>query len=374
MRLLINTASARQGGSVQVAYSFIRECEKIEAHQYGLIAGPSLQKLLDQSPPLRNFKIYKVNKRPAQTPVKAFCGTIYDHIEEDFEPDVVFTTSGPSYWNSRAPHLMGYNLPHYIYPESPFFSMIGAREKARWWLWKQLIKYFYRRDADALVVQTDDVNERARMLLGIEDVTTVFNTCGSHFKNGNHAPFSGLNREPGKEYLLYLTSYYTHKNVEIINRVVPLLERMAGGRFVFVLTLRDADYRSAIDSDVSNQVINIGPVKPEECPGLYAEVDYSFQPTLLECFSASYAESMAMGRPILTSDMGFARTICGDAAEYFDPMDAQSIASCIMSLADNKTRQLALVKLGRTRLQSFCDASERAEKYLTICQRLIDCT
>ena len=48
-------------------------------------------------------------------------------------------------------------------------------------------------------------------------------------------------------------------------------------------------------------------------------------PTLLESFSATYIEAMFHGKTILTSDLDFARDVCGEAAFYFDPLNPQSI-------------------------------------------------
>ena len=67
----------------------------------------------------------------------------------------------------------------------------------------------------------------------------------------------------------------------------------------------------------------------EHVPILYKQVDGMIMPTLLESFSATYIDSMALGVPIFTSDRDFARDVCGDAAWYFDPLNAESIFEVI---------------------------------------------
>ena len=42
--LIINTASADRGGSIQVALSFLEECKGISEHQYFVFLSPNLQK------------------------------------------------------------------------------------------------------------------------------------------------------------------------------------------------------------------------------------------------------------------------------------------------------------------------------------------
>jgi glycosyltransferase involved in cell wall biosynthesis len=97
-----------------------------------------------------------------------------------------------------------------------------------------------------------------------------------------------------------------------------------------------------------------------------------FLPTLLECFSASYAEAMAMKTPILTSDMGFAHTVCQDAALFFNPLNPNEIADKIISLADSPELQKELVKHGTERLQDFGTSEDRARQILEICRETVE--
>jgi glycosyltransferase involved in cell wall biosynthesis len=96
-----------------------------------------------------------------------------------------------------------------------------------------------------------------------------------------------------------------------------------------------------------------------------------FLPTLAECFSASYPEAMKMGKPIVTTDLGFARSICRDAALYFTPCDASSAAGQIARLIGNPTLQAQLRERGRLRVSEFDSPAQRAEKLLTICEDLV---
>lgn len=97
-----------------------------------------------------------------------------------------------------------------------------------------------------------------------------------------------------------------------------------------------------------------------------------FLPTLLECFSASYAEAMIMRKPILTSDMGFAHCVCKDAAVYFNPMNANDIANKLLTLFSKPSLQRKLVNCGGKLLGQFGSSEERVRRILELCQRL-DC-
>ena len=217
MKLLINTATTYKGGSVQVAQSFITECKAYDQHEYVVVLGLKLAEQLDQKDFPSNFRFIEMPYRPA-TKVKHlwYQDEFLAQLEQKEQPDAIFTTSGPAYWKSNAPHLMGYNLPHYIYRDSPFFDLISKKSKWKWWLKGSLIRHYYRRDADLLVGQTKDVADRASKWMKLP-AATVSNTCSEAF----HAYPKGKSSEKyfkadGKFRLLTISGYYPHKHLEII--------------------------------------------------------------------------------------------------------------------------------------------------------------
>ena len=369
VRLLINTASTDRGGGIQVALSFLNECRGIPGHEYFVFLSPNLAKQVNQSHFPGNFRFFEIEARPA-TRVFSFkpMSAVFSRLEAEIRPDCVLTTSGPSYWKPKAPHLLGYNLPHYIYQDSPFWKHVSFFERVQFHLKGILIRWFYRRDASEYVVQTDDVGVRLLKFLGRGTTHTVPNTCSSIY----YEPVSG-DRKPAvcspKEYrLLTVSALYSHKNLEMIKKVVIELRARGYGRIRFVLTIPQEDYERVFGNAYS-EVITVGPVPPVKCPSLYQECDAMFLPTLLECFSVSYPEAMAMMKPILTSDLDFAKTVCRDAALYFDPLDPVDICDRIVESMNPEVRE-QLIERGNRRLPSFNNAKARAEALLSICEQL----
>lgn len=372
MIILINTATTYVGGGVQVAKSFITECMAFKEHQFHIILGDGLKKIINKAEFPENFSFYEIGYRPA---TKVFSlqdqAKPFKELEAKIKPDVVFTTTGPAYWRPKAPHLMGFNLPHHVYPESPYFKKIGFYSKLRWYSKKQIIRYFTLHDADAYVVQTDDVGMRLKKWINKDLVFTITNSYGSHFDKPIENHISKLPpKAPNEIRLLFLSAYYEHKNFEIINGIAPLLEQDNTFTFKFVTTLADDVFRKIFTNQAQNSIINVGPVKPIECPGLYHDTDFVFLPTLLECFSATYVEGMKMRKPILTSDLGFAHTVCGSAASYFEAANPNDAAKKILELAKNSSLQSTLIKAGLQRLNSFLTAKQRAENYLKLCEKI----
>ncbi|MCR9289873.1 MAG: glycosyltransferase [Bacteroidetes bacterium] len=375
MRILINTASTFKGGGVQVAESFINECKFFTKNEYHVILGEKLSTRINQDSFPENFKFYSAPFRPGSkvfslSPADSF----HKKIEKECNPEVVFTTSGPSYWRPNVPHLIGYNLPHYIYPESPAFSQMGVIKKMKWEVKGRILKYFFDRDAEAYVVQTDDVNERlGGWLNNNKAIYTVTNTCSTYYLEHDVCVENKLPKKQDGEFrLLTLSAFYPHKNIGIIKQVIPLLPERIKSRIRFVTTLPDDIFNELFNTQEREYIYNLGFVPMSECPSLYGECDAMFLPTLLECFSASYPEAMAMKKPILTSNLGFAKTVCGSGAVYFDPISPNDIAQKILDLLTDLNLQESLIYEGEKRLKAFDSPKRRAEKFLNICQQLIE--
>src|SRR5690606_19619774 len=155
-------------------------------------------------------------------------------------------------------------------------------------------------------------------------------------------------------------------------KVIDKLPAEYRNKIKFILTLEYDFYRTLMFDNYSDNIINLGPVKIEEGPSLYKECDAVFLPTLLECFSASYPEAMIMEKPILTSDLSFARSICGNAALYFNPVDPSDAAEKIIKIIDDIGLQKELIEKGKERVKVFPTPYERAKEYLRLCEELVN--
>lgn len=108
-----------------------------------------------------------------------------------------------------------------------------------------------------------------------------------------------------------------------------------------------------------------------ECPSLYEQCDITFQPTLLECFTATYPEAMRMGIPIVTTDLEFARGLCGDAACYYSAIDPVAAAEAIYKVATDKKYAAKLVVNGKEQLKKFDNYEQRADKLIGILEDMV---
>ena len=105
-------------------------------------------------------------------------------------------------------------------------------------------------------------------------------------------------------------------------------------------------------------------------PGNIIKILRNVRDSVKENETVIVLEAMKMEKPILTSNYSFAADICGDAALYFDPLDAKDIAEKILKLKDDKKLYDELIKIGKERLKDFEASRSRAEKYLEICEKI----
>ncbi len=373
VRLILNNASTLKGGSEQVALSFIGECQKFSENVYHVVICGNLAAQIDQQQYPNNIIFHVLDKRPAGSLIN-FYHTMhwFERLALRVQPDCVVATGGHGYWRpARIPVLAGFNMPHYVYPESPFLKSQPFKKWIYWSIRKHIDFHCYNR-VDALFVQTDDVKRRLASKLKVNRIYTVSNTLHPAFFDARGSSAEDLLPERGDRIrLLTVSAYYPHKNLEVIPKVLDRLRACGRNDIVFVLTLKNDDFQRVVPSQYHNSVLNVGPLPIAKVPGLYHECDFMFLPTLLECFSASYAEAMAMGKPIITSDMGFAHTVCKDAALYFDPMNPSDIAEKIILLASAPDLRAQLVVRGRKLMKTFGNSEDRAREILRICKEMV---
>ncbi len=371
MILIINASILRKGGVVQVALSFIQECSSFNENEYHVFMSPIIASQINEKEYPGNFHFYTIRNTPSS--LLHAIGSINQlkKLEGEIKPDCVFSVFGPSYWTPKSPHLLGFALCKYIYPESPFFNRIGLILKLKINFLKILHSYFFKKNADYFYVETEDAKQRLSHLLRIseDNIYAFSNTHHSVFNLKTNGRIILPQKNKNEIRLVTISSYYLHKNLEIITKVIPLLKQKCSIKFLFILTIDNNIFLSKFHGFESS-IVNLGPIPLYSCPGVYEESDFLFLPTLIEVFTATYPEAMKMKKPILTSDLSFAHDICGEAALYFDPLDPEDIADKIILLANNKDLQMKLVQKGEERLQYFETAESRARKLLQICDKI----
>lgn len=375
MKLIINASNIWIGGMLQVALSFINELRYFPEHEYHVFISPELERQvkIDKFP--ANVRFYSfIRYAGYSAPLMGKWMRLKKQqrlklLESVIKPDVVFSVFGPTYWKPEAPHVAGFSTPHFVYPESPYFKKIALSHRIRQNIFGRIRLSWMIRNIDFLIAETEDVKNRLISHLKVDEhrVFHVYNTLNRIYNEPENWAYRARlpEREPGELRLVTVSANHSFKNLSIINEVIFQLRMLRPSLKVkFVLTLHRKEFKNLGTN--RSHVHFTNRLNVNECPFLYSQCDFMFLPTLLECFSASYAEAMKMGLPILTSDLKFAREVCGDAAVYFDPVNARDIAEKIISLYENPEQQARMKARGYRRLRDFGTSQERAARYLEI--------
>lgn len=160
-----------------------------------------------------------------------------------------------------------------------------------------------------------------------------------------------------KKFIMFApTRYYPAKNLEIlIDTYVKHREKLVDTLCV-MLVARDQGLgaerfvQRVRREQLGEQLLCIGSRPQELMPQFYFAADAMMLPTEMESFSGSYIEAMLFERPILTSNLGFATELCGNAAVYFDQQDPDDVCRAILQTKNSAALRSALVMSGKERL------------------------
>lgn len=369
MRVLINASNIGKGGATQVTDSICCGLGKISDVDFVVVLPSGLAYIGEKISSVKNVRvrIHDIN-RSAFTKISGR-EKYLDRIVESEKIDVVLSIFGPSWWVPRCPHLCGFALAHIVMPESPYFKSMGWKERLRSMINISIMKYFFRKCSDNFYTENEMISVRLRKLFHTR-VFTVTNYYNQVFDEPSSWEAVTLPDFDGYNFLT-ISAPYPHKNLKIALDIARYLRcKYPDFRFRFVFTINKNDY-PAIPDDLTENFLLTGPVTINQCPSLYEQSYIVFQPTLLECFTASYPEAMRMGRPIVTTSLPFAQGLCGKAASYFDAMSFEDAAEKLYELCENDDLYADIVTQGHRQLAVFDNYNDRVSKLVGICRQIV---
>jgi glycosyltransferase involved in cell wall biosynthesis len=236
-------------------------------------------------------------------------------------------------------HVVFLHNPLFVYsPDDLAGEDDWSPAKRRYLIWQ-----FQRSLAGAsgVVVQTPVMRRRLRQRYGVDEsrARVIPQPVPRHVSSSTAIPGrSPLAACPKPVRLLFLAAHYPHKNHRVLAGVARELRSRGLDRstqiFVTLGGQAPPELRALLDGE-ADVLTDVGRLAPAAVPEALADATALFLPTLVESYGLIYLEAMACRRPILTSDRDFARWMCGDAALYFDPLDARSIVDAIATLASS---------------------------------------
>lgn len=363
--ILINASNLKAGGGLQVAQSLVEQATRFSRHKFIVVLSDYFNELSVKEQN-QNINIVKYTIKHTLVQLLFSRDKVLDNLVKEHGVDAVLTVFGPSLWHPRVPHLCGFARAHLVLTNSPYYKRLSLREKVVYKVWTWL----FRKSSDSFFTENKYISDMLPNLLRKKiKVHTVSNYYNQVFDMPDtwhkHSlePFKGVT-------CLSVSSYYPHKNFEILVDVARVLElEHPDFDFRFVLTFNDK--MMPVPANLKKHFVFTGKVDVSECPDLYRQADIMVMPTLMECFTATYPEAMRMEVPIVTTDLEFARGLCGDAACYYSAVDAEAAAEAIYKVATDKEYAAKQVSNGKEQLKKFDSYEQRADKLIGILESMV---
>jgi glycosyltransferase involved in cell wall biosynthesis len=359
---LLYAANLHVGGAVQVATSVIDELSgsSSDASEISLLVSTQVDlNLRAIGVPVERFRGYRVENHNG-------AGVLFKDMRKLVgDADAMLVIFGPLYqMRSRIPRIVGFAQPWIIYPDNEIYRGLPMLAK-----WRTRLKYglqsLFFRQSDLLVVELEHV-KCGLARVGIADEAKV-----QVVRNSLSAIYSQQERwqtapeiSAGSSFKLgFVGRNYPHKNTRIFPEIRTILQRDYGIDVSIYVTFSAEEWASCT-SDFRAAIVNVGPLTVAQCPSFYRQIDGVLFPSLLECFSATPLEAMAMGRPLFASDRPFNRDVCGNFAFYFDPLDPKSAAESIAAYILEPVRFETTLEAASRHVRQLAGPDVRARRYL----------
>lgn len=168
-----------------------------------------------------------------------------------------------------------------------------------------------------------------------------------------------------RPFVFMIGSRARHKNTRIIEAIASDLDVLG---IDLVIAGRAGGYFQGVAQTARSNVIMLGPVSDDDLAYLYARALCLAFPSTTEGFGLPALEAMALGCPVVAANVASMPEVCGDAALYAEPSDAQAWLAQIRRLAQESGLRQLLIEAGIAQARKFSWASS-ARQYLDLAAR-----
>jgi glycosyltransferase involved in cell wall biosynthesis len=248
------------------------------------------------------------------------------------KPDVLLCMTGAG----RAPR----GVPHatFVQQSLPFSSEAQARfargERVR----LKSLYYLTRRAchaSQAVLVQTPTMQNCLTRAFRLPEglVRTILPAVGVGKAHSSGAPeLESLRQTPPGLRLLYVGNQSPYKNVELVARAMSRLRLRVPGATLFLTWPADHPLTRLPG------VVGCGYLSDTALGEAYRLSTILVMPSLIETVGLPILEALSVGTPVLAADRPYAHDVCGVAAAFFDPLDAEHFVTQATNLLNDPSR------------------------------------
>lgn len=272
------------------------------------------------------------------------------------------------------PHI---NLPFYV-PKNTVVTIHDLRPFTKFWdrgeIKRKIFSFYLKRalkKAKKIVAISNTVADELKKKLFIDKgkLKTIYEFIDDKFYNVN----SSQKPVVEEEYILFVGNRKKHKNLK---NLILAFDRIKDEAKVKLVIAGSKD--SKIDEvdelvdklNLKSHIVEFIAPSDEVIINLYQHAKLFVFPSLFEGFGLPPLEALALGCPVITSNIPVLREILGEEIASFNPYDVNDIAAkLIMALTDDNLRENLLAK-GKERLKIF-DKNRIIEEYLKVFKEVL---
>lgn len=265
-------------------------------------------------------------------------------------------------------HLLKPDLVHFTMPQQP--AILGIKRvttihdltplnfktprstRSKRAIYRLLLQQVARR-SDGVIVPSEYVKEELAKFAAINSrkIRVIYDSA-----NPITDPVEPIEELESKRFILFIGRPAPHKNLnrlvdafKIASHAEPDLHLVFAGKTSFGhRKLQFYSKRNEVDNIVFTDHVSEGQKR-----WLYENAaTYAF-PSLSEGFGLPGLEAMAHGCPVVSSNATCLPEIYGDGALYFDPEDAEEMASKLLEVVQNDKTRSKLIAKGAVQLKKY---------------------
>ena len=267
------------------------------------------------------------------------------------------------------------------YVDLPNFTQLGKKTPIFRMLKRLEMLFFYltTKHADAFIVHSKYTKRRLSQRWNVLDskIEVIPNALSTKLINSTGRNSCKITKNiDGKFRMIYVSRYYPHKNHEFILKLARRFQANGRDDLIFIVTLDErlngvkTIVKEIHDSGLDDFICNIGEVPHEELAGWYSSSDILLFPSYLETFGNAFIEAMSFGLPICAVDLPYARSVCDDAALYYQKDSLEDAAEKILKLKNDMDFRREMSAKSKERLKEFPSWEEVAKRYLSILETI----
>jgi glycosyltransferase involved in cell wall biosynthesis len=177
-----------------------------------------------------------------------------------------------------------------------------------------------------------------------------------------------------QKYIMYVGRPLPHKNLRRLMEAYSIIRNTGDGIRLVMVGKRDELYerhaRWAQQEHIEGLVF-AGYASEGRLRWLYEHAAAYVFPSLSEGFGLPGLEAMAHGAPVVSSNATCLPEIYGDAAEYFNPENIQSMVKAINNVLENPNRRAELKRSGAAQVKKY-SWQKTAEQTLEVYRKILN--